>query len=96
MMTDTQQQKDAQREQALTIIRRAYREQPQLPTLAINAEANAIAAWDKNLQRFVMVAAYAITGQWVSMPYELLVNGQRIPNEWTEYPREAVNGFPRF
>lgn len=81
-------------EAALVIIRKAYQRQPELPTLAISQDGSAIGAWSKEQERFVMVAGHTITGQWVSMPYELLVNGQRIEHGWTPYARETVNGFP--
>lgn len=87
--------KAEQEDAAIGIIRRAYQEQSELPTLAINENADCIGAWDKNQERFVAVAAYAITGQWVSMPYELLVNGKRIAHVWKPMPRESVGGYPK-
>ena len=53
---------------------------------AMNAKGTAIGAWSDELGRYVTVAGLLITGtgQWASMPYELLVNGQPIPNEWIE------------
>lgn len=71
---------------AVEIILRAYQTQPRI-RLAINDDANAIGSWSDELQRFVMVAALTITGPWVEMPYELLINGKRLPNNWTEVTR---------
>jgi hypothetical protein len=76
-----------QEDTALGIIRKAYREQETLPTLAINQDANCIGAWDTALNRFVVVACYSISEVWVSMPYELLVNGKHLPQTWKEVPR---------
>jgi hypothetical protein len=78
-------------DQALGIIRKAYREQPNLVTLAMSEDRNCIGAWSESLGTFVMVAAKTITGPWVSCEYELLVNGKRLEHNWQAFPREAVS-----
>lgn len=44
---------------------------------AVHRNGSAIAAWDKELGRFVVVACLALTGQWYSNPVEILVDGER-------------------
>ncbi len=51
---------------------------------AKSKDGNSIGAWTDSSGRFVRVACLLITGEWASMPYELLVNGQAIPAEWIE------------
>lgn len=92
MEATRQQLEDA----ALAIIRRAYAEQPELHTLAINADCTAIGSWSKTLGRFVMVAGYTITGQWVSMEYELLINGKHLPQTWTPHTRDGSVFIPTY
>jgi hypothetical protein len=62
--------------------------------LAHNDAQNCIGSWDEGKQRFVMVAALTIVGggYWVEMPYELLVNGKHIVENWTEVPRAVPIG----
>lgn len=50
-----------------------------------------IGAWDEKLGRFVMVASKCIDGAWVSMPYELLINGESPKVEWLAVQRPAVS-----
>jgi len=47
-----------------------------------NDKGDCIGAWVDNLGRYVTVAGKLITGEWVSMPYELLVNGKPVPINW--------------
>lgn len=50
-----------------------------------SAEYDVIGAWDEKQDRFVPVAAKLINGRgWVSMPWELLVNGSPMKIEWAE------------
>ena len=58
--------------------------------LAVNSRETCVGSWDENLQRFVMVACATITGQWVELPFELLVNGKHVVEEWREIPRESM------
>lgn len=44
----------------------------------------AVGAWVESMGRWVMVAGRLITGEWASMPYELLVNGEPVPHSWVE------------
>ncbi|HZS43366.1 MAG TPA: hypothetical protein VFA52_04245 [Candidatus Paceibacterota bacterium] len=75
---------------AVEVIREAYSNpaNPQNLRLAHNGKQNAIAAWDAELNRFVMVASATIDGKWVTVPYELLVNGERVVSEWFEVERQ--------
>ena len=66
---------------AQEVIAQAYSEQPHLK-LAVNEKQTVIGSWDNNLQRFVAVASLAITGEWVSMPFEMLINGKPMVAEW--------------
>ena len=54
---------------------------------ALNAQKNALAVWSDRLGRWYQVAALAITGEWVSLPYQFLVNGKPIPQQWAEIER---------
>ena len=47
-----------------------------------NASQTAIGAWNTQLSRFQVVACQAITGEWVSMPYEVLIDGQPKTEVW--------------
>lgn len=55
---------------------------------AILRDHSMIGAWAESLGRYVAVASATITGQWVSMEYELLVNGELPygPADWYEGP----------
>lgn len=77
---------ETKREQAVALIRKIYGNQPELK-LAIGTDPKynsivAIGSWDKDQNRYVSVIAYAITGTWVHMPYEILVNGELLKNNW--------------
>lgn len=77
---------------AMRIIKSEYERNPSRSMLAIGStpatkrisgdSETCIGAWDERLQRFVQVAGKLITGEWCSMPYEFLVNGERIPIDW--------------
>ena len=41
-----------------------------------NKAGTLIGLWDDELRRFVVVASLSITGEWVSLPYEILANGK--------------------
>jgi hypothetical protein len=68
------------------VISQAYREQPNL-RLAITPAGNVIGSWSESLGRFVIVASLTLTGEWVSMPYEILINGEAPCRDWAEVGR---------
>jgi hypothetical protein len=41
-----------------------------------------LGVWIESEQRFAPFAAATLTGQWVYMPTEILVNGKRIDRNW--------------
>ncbi len=54
---------------------------------ALHRDGTAIAAWVPSLSRWVVVAGQLIgMGEWASLPYELLVNGQPMhkQTDWNE------------
>jgi len=50
----------------------------------LNDKRNIIGAWSSTLNRYVCVASLSLTGEWVSMPYELLVNGEPMQVIWVD------------
>ena len=44
----------------------------------------AVGAFNAACGRFVVVASRLLTGEWVDVPFEVLVNGQPVPRTWTE------------
>jgi hypothetical protein len=70
------------------VIAQAYAEQPNL-RLATTPKEDVIGAWSEQYQRFVIVASLTITGDWVSMPYEILINGEAPVREWREIRAEV-------
>lgn len=48
----------------------------------LNQNGTAIGAWNAALGRYQIVACQAISGEWVSMPHELLINGQPKAETW--------------
>lgn len=50
----------------------------------LNVEQTAIGGWNTRLNRFQVVACQAITGEWVTMPHELLIDGQPKQEVWVE------------
>ena len=61
---------------ALDIARAAKLAKPHI-RYAASQDNSCVVAMDAG--RWVRVAAHTIDGRWVSMPYELLVNGEPIP-----------------
>lgn len=59
----------------------ARKEKPNIKYYADKSGDN-IGAFDEKFNRIVCVAGKLITGEWVSMPYELLVNGKPIKYDW--------------
>jgi hypothetical protein len=53
---------------------------------AASKDGLAIGAWVEAWGRFAVVAGLAITGEWVSLPYELLLDGKPPygPEDWVE------------
>jgi len=53
---------------------------------ALNRNGTAIAAWAEPLGRWQVVAGKLLTGEWASLPYELLVNGEPVhkQEDWIE------------
>ena len=52
--------------------------------IAYTKDGGMVGCWDANLSRFVSVLAWAITGQWVIMDYEIRINGELPQVEWIE------------
>lgn len=67
---------------------------------ARNPKGNLIGLWYEELGRFVVVASLAITGEWVSLPYEIKVNNEPMckPEEWIEYnaPEDSVDRAEKY
>ncbi len=70
-------------DKAQAVLDRARKEKPDV-RYVLNSERTVIGAWSESLGRYVCVACLALTGEWVSMPYEVLVNGQPMVNKWME------------
>lgn len=53
---------------------------------ARSRDGKAVGGWDSAKGRFVMVASLAITNEWVSTPFEILINGEPPykPEDWIE------------
>lgn len=49
---------------------------------ALDKKRQAIGAWSDSLGRYVQVAGLLINGEWASLPFEVLVNGQPVQHEW--------------
>jgi len=75
---------------AREIIHNTYAGQPELK-LAESKSGACIGAWDVDQGRYVMVAGKALTGDWVTMPYELLLNGKPpvAAEDWIPVPNPA-------
>ena len=52
--------------------------------IAINAKGYKVAYWCENRKRWVGCASKAIDGKWYNVPYEILVNGELIPDDFVE------------
>jgi hypothetical protein len=63
------------------VIERAYQDQPYL-NLATTSQENVIGAWSNEHSRYIIVASLTLTGEWVSVPFELLINGAAPVREW--------------
>ena len=74
----------------------AHRQKPHIK-YAPNFKGTAIGAWTipqgETAGRYVIVAGKAITGEWMQMPYGLLVNGKALhePSDWDE--SRAIGGL---
>jgi len=55
--------------------------------LALGCKESVIGQWMPSLSRFYPIACQTITREWVSMPYEILANGQAPDYQWEEIPR---------
>lgn len=53
---------------------------------AYSKSGNSVGGWVEERGRFMTVASRLLNNQWVSMPYEVLVNGQPChkPDDWIE------------
>ena len=49
-----------------------------------NDKEDFIGAWVEDLGRYVAVAGKLITGKWMNLPHELLVNGKPVPVNWID------------
>lgn len=59
---------------------------------AKNAKGDLLGLWNDELGRYVVVASLSITGQWISLPYEILANGQPMAckADWIEERRARL------
>ena len=55
--------------------------------LALGCRESVIGQWMPSRERFYPIACQTLTGEWVSMPYEILANGQAPDYQWVEIPR---------
>lgn len=55
--------------------------------LALGCRGSVIGQWMSSLTRFYPIACQTITNEWVSMPYEILANGQAPDYQWEEIAR---------
>lgn len=69
-------------DQVLTMVR----EKNPTRRFAKNTKEDLLGLWSDALGRFVVVASLSITGEWVSLPYEILANGQPMAGkaDWVE------------
>lgn len=51
-----------------------------------NVKGNLIGLWNDTLGRYVVVASLSISGDWVSLPYEILADGKPMAGkaDWIE------------
>ena len=54
------------------------------PTLQFARTESEIGVWSETDGRFIPCVALTLPGEWVKVPFEILVNGQRIERNWTE------------
>ena len=72
------------------VIQDAYRnsyDREKVLRLAVGCTGSVIGQWFDHLNRFYPIACQTITGEWVSMPYEILANGQAPDYHWQEVSR---------
>lgn len=58
--------------------------------LALGCQGSVIGQWMPSLDRYYPVACQTITQEWVSMPYEILANGQAPDYQWVEVVRSVI------
>lgn len=70
---------------ARELAQKARHDKPEV-RYAYNEKGNGVAAWDEKQKRWAQVAGLLLTGQWCSLPFELLINGEHTheQNEWIE------------
>jgi hypothetical protein len=51
---------------------------------AYSQKTASIGVWNPTLNKFQVCVSYAITGEWVFVEFECLVNGKRIEHEWLD------------
>ncbi|MBI4001405.1 MAG: hypothetical protein HY348_06450 [Nitrospira defluvii] len=69
-------------DQVLTMVR----EKNPTRRFARNVKGDLLGLWSDDLGRYVVIASLSITGEWVSLPYEIKANGEPMvkPGEWIE------------
>jgi hypothetical protein len=56
----------------------------QNPTMRFAHHPNMVGLWSAELGRFWAIFTKALCGEWVRMPYELMVNGKPLACNWQE------------
>ena len=56
--------------------------------LAMGCQGSVIGQWMPALDRFYPIASHTITGEWVTMPYEILANGKAPDYQWEEITKQ--------
>lgn len=51
---------------------------------AVSLNEDVIGVYSDEANRFVSCASLSLTGEWVKMPYEILVNGKLPITDWKE------------
>lgn len=54
----------------------------QYPELRFAVTDCTLGFWSNDQERFVPFASLALTGEWFFLPWEILVNGERIKRNW--------------
>ncbi len=70
--------------QAETIIRHNLIPKNPGMRFAYSQKTASIGVWNPELGKFQVCVSYAITGQWVFVEFECLINGKPIEHEWRE------------
>jgi hypothetical protein len=65
-------------------VARAYKETNPTHRFAFDEHNKLIACYEDSVNRFVSFISGSITGDWVSMPYEIKVNGKLPTTDWIE------------